>query len=97
MYDQNFEDKELQCVECSATYVFSAGDQEFFAEKGFTPPKRCPECRSARKANRGGSRGGYNKPQYEVVCSDCGCQTTVPFEPRDDRPVYCSDCYRKQY
>lgn len=97
-----FEDQELVCADCGQSFPFSAEDQEFFAQKGYSSPKRCASCRSARKANssRGGggggrSRGGsYDRPQYRVVCNACGRETTVPFEPKGDRPVYCSDCYR---
>ena len=58
-----FQDKSIQCSDCGATFTFSAQDQEFFQSKGYTnEPKRCPSCRSARKAERGGSSstgGGY--------------------------------------
>lgn len=98
MTNQTFEDQTLECVDCGQNFTFSAEDQEFYGNKGYSLPKRCPDCRAARKAsnNRGG--GGYSRsnsrPQYTVTCSACGCETTVPFEPRNDRPVYCSDCYR---
>jgi len=105
MYNQNFEDKELQCVECGVSFVFNAEDQEFYAQKGYSAPKRCSTCRANRKmnSNRGGGGGGgfrgarAPKPQYKAVCAACGIETTVPFEPRNDRPVYCSDCYRNNY
>lgn len=104
MNQTNFTDQQVECLDCGQSFVFSAEDQEFYAQKGYSTPKRCSECRAARKAasnnSRGGnrSRGGYNnsRPQYNVTCSACGCQTTVPFEPRGDKPVYCSDCYRNQ-
>ena len=97
-----FEDREVTCLDCGVAFIFSAEDQEFFAQKGYSEPKRCSSCRAARKANgsgggrSGGGRGGYGgqRPQYNVTCSGCGCQTTVPFEPKSGRPVYCSDCYR---
>ncbi len=96
---QNFQDQELACADCGQAFVFSAEDQEFYSQRGFSTPKRCPGCRSARKASsqRGGgqSRRSFDRPQYKVTCSACGCETTVPFEPKGDRPVYCSDCYRK--
>lgn len=97
MNQQTFQDCELQCADCGQNFTFTAEDQEFFAQKGYSTPKRCPECRSARKAQNSGSRGGgnYNRPKFKVTCSACGCETTVPFEPKGDRPVYCSDCYRK--
>jgi len=98
-----YEDKELQCVECGATFAFTASEQEFFANKGFTnEPKRCPECRQARKQARrqdgwGDSYGGYQRRRemYPAVCAECGKETEVPFEPREGRPVYCSECYAK--
>ncbi|MEI8377485.1 MAG: CxxC-x17-CxxC domain-containing protein [bacterium] len=102
-----FEDQQVACLDCGTSFTFSAEDQEFFAQKGYSEPKRCPACRAARKANSsrsgggrsgGGSRGGFGgggeRPQYRVTCSACGCDTTVPFEPKGGRPVYCSDCYR---
>lgn len=101
MNQRNFTDQQVECLDCGQTFTFTAEDQEFYSKKGYSTPKRCSECRAARKAQSGGGRGGnrgggggYNKPQYKVTCSACGCQTTVPFEPRGDKPVYCSDCYR---
>ncbi len=90
-----FEDKTLTCRDCGREFVFSASEQEFFAEKGFTnEPGRCPECRAARKQNS--NRGGFRQREmFSVVCSACGKETEVPFRPSGDRPVYCSDCYRK--
>ena len=50
-----FVDKELQCADCGSTFTFEAGEQEFFASKGYTnEPKRCPDCRRARRQERGG-------------------------------------------
>ena len=92
----SFEDKSLTCSDCSATFTFTAEEQEFFQSKGYTnEPKRCPECRQARKTERYGN-DGYRAPRqmFPAVCAECGKNTEVPFEPRGDRPVYCSDCYR---
>ena len=96
----SFEDKSLQCSDCGATFTFSAEEQELFQTRGYTnEPKRCPSCRQARKSQRfgGSSSGSYGAPRqmFPVVCAECGKETEVPFEPRGDRPVYCSDCYRK--
>ncbi len=89
----SFTDRELQCADCGGTFTFTAGEQEFFSTKGFTnDPKRCPDCRSARKTERGGYGGGQRR-MYAVVCAGCGTDTEVPFEPRDGRPVYCKECY----
>ena len=93
----SFQDKSLQCSDCGATFTFSVEEQEFFASKGYTnEPKRCPDCRQARKSERFGSGSyGSRRQMFPAVCADCGKDTEVPFEPRGDKPVYCSDCYRK--
>lgn len=93
----SFVDKSLQCSSCGSTFTHSAEEQEFFAAKGFTnEPKRCPSCREARKAERSGN-GSYrpSREMYPAVCAECGRETQLPFEPREGRPVYCSDCYSK--
>ncbi|MDO8567373.1 MAG: zinc-ribbon domain containing protein [Dehalococcoidales bacterium] len=94
----SFENKSIQCSDCSTTFTFSAEEQEFFHSKGYTnEPKRCPECRRARKSERDGGSGYGAAPRqmFPTVCSECGKATEVPFQPRGDKPVYCSDCYRK--
>ncbi len=97
----NYEDRTLSCVECGQSFTFSADDQAYHADRGYSnEPKRCPDCRQARRAQRGGGGGGgYNRSPREmhpVVCAECGKDTTVPFRPRGDRPVYCNDCFRQQ-
>src|SRR4029077_16425612 len=91
-----------------ASFVFTSGEQEFFASKGFTnEPSRCPDCRNARKRSSGGdyssagysTGGGYERRErqmFSAVCSSCGKEALVPFQPRSDRPVYCSDCFATQ-
>lgn len=95
----SFQDKSIQCSDCSATFTFTAGEQEFFASRGFTnEPKRCPSCRQAKKSQRNGNGyGSYSgsRQMFAATCAECGKETEVPFEPRGDKPVYCSDCYRK--
>jgi len=94
-----YQDKTLTCKECGVEFVFTAGQQEFFAEKGFTnEPSRCPDCRAARKQRMSGGQRRSSvrsgpRQMYEARCSQCGSMTEVPFEPRSDRPVYCRDCY----
>ncbi|MGI5891247.1 MAG: zinc-ribbon domain containing protein [Bacillota bacterium] len=90
-----FEDRTLTCKECGAEFIFSASEQEFYAEKGFqNDPARCSECRAARKRQRNSARG--EREMFNVVCAECGVDTQVPFRPTEDRPVYCRDCYEKQ-
>lgn len=97
----SFEDKQLTCSDCGAEFTFSAEEQEFFQSKGYTnEPKRCPACREARKSQRYGSGNdsyGYKsrRQMFPATCAECGKETEVPFEPREGRPVYCSDCYSK--
>lgn len=89
-----YEDKTLTCADCGATYTFTAEEQEFFASKGYAhEPKRCPTCRKARKSQRYGS--SINREMFPAVCARCGKATDVPFQPREGRPVYCSDCYNE--
>lgn len=92
-----YQDKSIQCADCGTTFTFSAAEQEQFASRGYTnEPKRCLSCRQARKSER--NSGGYGAPKREMfpaVCAQCGAETKVPFQPRQDRPVYCSDCYSK--
>ncbi len=91
-----YQDKTLTCRDCGNEFIFSASEQEFFAEKGFSnEPGRCPQCRAARKQNRGGF-GRMSRPpreMHDAVCAACGAETQVPFRPSGDRPVYCRDCF----
>lgn len=95
-----FVDKILSCKECGRDFDFTASEQEFYAQKGFTnEPGRCPECRAARKSQMNGNRNWYGqseRPMYAAVCATCGKDTTLPFKPSGDRPVYCRDCYKPQ-
>ena len=88
-------DKTLVCVECGNSFTFTVGEQEFFNSRGYTnEPKRCPECRESRKSQRSfGGGGGGDREMHPAVCAQCGTDTMVPFRPRGDRPVYCSDCF----
>lgn len=109
-------DKTITCRDCGQPFTFTAGEQAFYQERGFSEPQRCTECRAARKTQRaadgfggssyggssygdgGGSRGSYggssSRQMYPAVCSQCGVQTEVPFQPRNDKPVYCRECFR---
>ena len=86
-----FEDKTLVCKECGKEFVFTAGEQGFYAERGFqNEPQRCKACRDARKNATRGPR-----EYYTATCAACGGEARVPFEPKSDRPVYCSDCFAR--
>ncbi len=130
----SFADKTLTCRDCGTAFTFTAGEQEFYAQKGFTnEPTRCPNCRQARKQTRnsggggydsygggrdsygggrdsygggyssgrdsyssGGGYGGGQREMYSATCASCGKEAQVPFVPRGDKPVYCSDCFQSQ-
>jgi len=88
-----YNDKTMVCKDCGQEFTFTANEQEFYAEKGFTnEPQRCKSCRDQRKSN---SRGNEPRQMFDAVCAECGKPCKVPFAPRDDRPVYCSDCFKK--
>jgi CxxC-x17-CxxC domain-containing protein len=95
-----FNEKTLVCKDCGQSFPFTVSEQEFLAEKGFTnEPQRCKSCRTARKQSGsrdgGGARDGAPRMMFDAVCGNCGRACQVPFEPRSDRPVYCSDCFRR--
>ena len=103
-----FQDKSIQCSDCGAIFTFSIAEKELFASKGHNyAPKRCPSCRQARKtrqycdsANVYKSDSYNHRPRrqmFPAVCTECGRNIRVPFEPYGDLPVYCDDCYRKGY
>jgi CxxC-x17-CxxC domain-containing protein len=114
-------DRTITCRDCGEPFTFTAGEQAFYAERGYSEPQRCASCRAARKAqrsssgydsgssyssggysggggySRGGGGGGYSsgpRQMYPAVCSACGKETEVPFQPRMDKPVYCRECFQ---
>lgn len=102
-----YTEKTLSCRDCGQSFSFTVEEQQLFAQKGYmNDPSRCPGCRAARRADRadgsesGYSRGGFSarapRQMRPAVCARCGTNTEVPFQPRDDRPVYCSDCYSRE-
>lgn len=115
-------DRTLTCRDCGQAFVFTAGEQAFYTERGYSEPLRCPSCRAARKQQRSsggdsyggggyssggggyggdsyGSRGGDSysrgpRQMYPAVCSQCGKETEVPFQPTAGKPVYCRECFQ---
>ncbi len=99
-------DKTLTCVDCGGEFIFTVGEQEFFNSRGYVnEPKRCQNCRSSRRTSQrsgggggGGGGGGFlggAREMHPIVCAECGNEAMVPFLPRGDRPVYCSDCFSR--
>lgn len=88
----SLQDKTLTCSDCGKEFTFTVGEQEYYISKQYeNEPKRCSSCRQARKS-------GYNEKRqmFPATCATCGKETTVPFEPKTGRPVYCRDCYTKK-
>ena len=86
-----YEDKTLVCKECGKEFVFSAGEQEFYAERGFqNEPQRRKACRMPGKPPPAAPR-----EYFTAVCAACGGEARVPFEPKSDRPVYCGECFAR--
>jgi CxxC-x17-CxxC domain-containing protein len=97
-----YTDKILVCADCGGQFIFTASEQDFYAQRGFSEPKRCAPCRNARKAARPegglGRSGGYDRgprQMFPATCSRCGRATEVPFQPTNGKPVYCGDCFRE--
>lgn len=126
-------DRTLTCRDCGQEFTFTAGEQDFYTQRGFSDPQRCPDCRAQRKSQRnagggssygsggtyssgggyddggyssgGGYRsggnggGGYSsapRQLYPAVCSECGRETEVPFNPTPGKPVYCRECFQSR-
>ena len=88
-----YEDRTLTCRDCGEEFIFSAGEQAFYASKSLVnDPQRCPSCRAAAKRARNNEGP---REFHAAVCGACGGQAVVPFAPRNDRPVYCSSCFDK--
>ena len=86
-------EKTLVCRECGNEFLFTVGEQEFYAEKGLmNEPQRCPACRANRRRERSNRE---SREMHEVVCAECGGPALVPFLPRNERPVYCSSCFER--
>ncbi|HEV2499772.1 MAG TPA: zinc-ribbon domain containing protein [Terriglobia bacterium] len=89
-----YKDKVLKCAECGGEFVFTSGEQLFYAEKGFkNEPKRCKSCKTKR------GQSGSPSPARSAtttVCSQCGKETTVPFKLTQGRPVYCRECFQQR-
>lgn len=105
-----FEDRTLICKDCNEEFVFTAGEQEYFAQNGLrNEPRHCKVCRQMSKMRKddmadmrprrprgaGPPRRGPRET-FQAVCAQCGRQTDLPFKPRGDRPVYCRDCFRRR-
>jgi len=104
-------DQVITCTDCGQDFVFTESEQAFYADRGFTTPRRCAACRAAKKAARGDSGGSSSygggsssygggsrgpREMFTATCSSCGNVASVPFRPSGAKPVYCSDCFSRR-
>ena len=92
----DFADKKLTCIDCGADFVFTAGEQVFFHDKLFkNDPKHCKQCKVKRNSD---ARVPVRSVRYETkaICAKCGTETTVPFGPKQGRPVLCRPCFQRK-
>jgi CxxC-x17-CxxC domain-containing protein len=99
-------DRTLTCRACGSSFVFTTGEQAFYTARGLlNDPARCPSCRDSRRqgASQGESYVRYGafasfggrtpRQMHPATCGRCLQVTEVPFAPKGDRPVYCSECF----
>ena len=73
-----FQDRVLKCVDCGTEFVWTAGEQQFFADKNFkNEPKRCKSCKGKRASRPSGGAGPRERVETLTTCSNCGKETTV--------------------
>jgi CxxC-x17-CxxC domain-containing protein len=90
-----YRDRVLKCMDCGAEFVFTAGEQLFYSDKGFkNEPKRCKACKGKRSNALSGQ--SYHRVETTTTCTQCGKETTVPFKPTQGRPVYCRECFQQR-
>ena len=92
-----FQDKSLNCVDCGTEFIWTAGEQQFFADKNFkNEPKRCKACKGKRASRPAGGSVARERVETVTMCSACGKETTVPFRPTQGRPVFCKECFQSR-
>lgn len=97
--EDDFDEIEIECIDCSQIFVWTGGEQLFFHDKNLKhPPKRCKSCKQAKNErlsaiSKAQEAGITQKIEVSVNCVKCTKKTTVPFYPSQGRPVYCRSCY----
>lgn len=97
-------DKTITCIDCGGDFIWTRGEQAYYAERNFSQPRRCAKCRAARKNSTApeGAAGPDPKdeaapprkhPEVPIICAQCGMKSTVPFYPTQGKPVYCRPCH----
>ncbi|TSC92286.1 MAG: hypothetical protein CEN91_499 [Candidatus Berkelbacteria bacterium Licking1014_85] len=85
------EDKTLTCADCNGEFAWTANEQQFYADRNYTQPKRCKDCRDKFK-----QKLRDTQVKTEITCRECGKKDTVPFEVKGDpNSLLCADCFAK--
>jgi len=101
--DSEFQDTPIHCIDCGEDFIWTAGEQAFFRDKGLTnPPKRCKNCKQAKNERLAAitaaqEAGIKQRIEVAVHCAKCNSYTTVPFYPSQGRPVFCRSCYLEKH
>ena len=85
-----YNDKNLTCADCGQEFVFTASEQDFYAQRGFTEPRRCPSCRASRKAARNSDGGGYSSGAG--YSSGGGGYSSGGYSDRGPREMFSATC-----
>src|SRR5258708_16784210 len=89
-----FQDRILRCVDCATEFIWTAGEQQFFADKNFkNEPKRCKACKGKRAARPEGAGMARERVETVTTCSGWGKETTVAFKTAQGRPVFCIEYF----
>ncbi len=101
-----YQDKILTCADCGQQFAFSSSEQQFYADRQFSEPRRCPSCRASRKASRGGgsysgggaysaSGGSYSGGSIGSYGAGSGYSGGGSRAPREMFTATCSSCGRE--
>ncbi len=89
--ESDLEDRTLICKDCGNKFIWTAGEQKFFIDKGLTNiPKRCKVCTAVYK-----NQLREKHPAWWVKCTGCGKKAEVSFEPKTE-DILCESCFNKE-
>src|SRR3977135_99318 len=91
-----FQDRILRCVDCATEFIWTAGEQQFFADKNFkNEPKRCKACKGKR-ASRPAGAVARERVETGTNSSAGRKEATVATKPTQGRPVFCKECFQSR-
>ena len=92
-----FQDRILRCVDCGAEFIWTAGEQQFFADKNFkNEPKRCKTCKGKRASRPAGGRWPANGWKRVTSVRPAARKRPCRFRPTQGRPVFCKECFQSR-